>query len=285
MNIDKQAKHIAYNDSTHKYWNITTDEQYVSVTTLIGHYKQPFDEDFFSEYKAIERLLGINFNSLKSKVGYKQVPAAFKKGGILPVSPSMHNQILAEKKAEILAEWAAKRDAANRRGTEYHRNKEEYWQSRPKHILEGYSYTTSRVNTLDLLEDGIYPELLLYNDTYKLAGQADLVIKKGNLITIRDYKTNETIDKKSYQNPKTKEFTMMQYPLNNIQDCNYQHYTLQLSTYAWMIEELGYRVVGLYLDHIDHSGKEETHKLNYKKSAVLKMLNHYGKNNTKATGE
>ena len=30
---------------------------------------------------------------------------------------------------------------------------------------------------------------------------------------------------------------MLKYPLNNIQDTNFWHYTLQLSTYAWMIQK------------------------------------------------
>lgn len=35
----------------------------------------------------------------------------------------------------------------------------------------------------------------------------------------------------------TKRNAMMQYPLNNLMDCNYIHYTLQLSTYAWMLQK------------------------------------------------
>ena len=51
------------------------------------------------------------------------------------------------------------------------------------------------------------------------------------------HNTNKEIKKSSFYDVKTKQKQMMQYPLNNLQDCNYFHYNLQLSLYAWMIKK------------------------------------------------
>ena len=44
--------------------------------------------------------------------------------------------------------------------------------------------------------------------------------------------TNKEIKKRSFYDKNRKDVQHMKYPLNNIMDCNYWHYTLQLSTYA-----------------------------------------------------
>ena len=51
MKIDKQNGNVKYNDEDHLYWN--DDGKFISVTTLIGKYEQPFDEVFWSGYKAL----------------------------------------------------------------------------------------------------------------------------------------------------------------------------------------------------------------------------------------
>lgn len=60
---------------------------------------------------------------------------------------------------------------------------------------------------------------------------ADIVIKNGNEVIIGDWKTNKEIKTKGYFNKKTNKVQCMKYPLNNIPDINYYHYTLQMSIY------------------------------------------------------
>lgn len=56
MKIDKENDGVAFNDSAHTYWDINNlKKEYISVTTLIGSYAQPFDSDFWSKYKALEK--------------------------------------------------------------------------------------------------------------------------------------------------------------------------------------------------------------------------------------
>lgn len=46
------------------------------------------------------------------------------------------------------------------------------------------------------------------------------------------HNTGKEMEQKSYYDRRNKKHSMMKYPLNNIQDTNFWHYTLQLSTYA-----------------------------------------------------
>lgn len=38
MKIDKQNGNVAFENSSHTYWNVNDNEKYVSVTTLIHRY-------------------------------------------------------------------------------------------------------------------------------------------------------------------------------------------------------------------------------------------------------
>ena len=58
MKIDKLNGNVAFNEEKHKYFNVDDpSKEYISVTTLIHRFTQPFDKDFWSAYKALEKLL------------------------------------------------------------------------------------------------------------------------------------------------------------------------------------------------------------------------------------
>jgi hypothetical protein len=58
MQIDKQNGNIAFNEENHRYWNVSDEnKKFISVTTLIEKFGQPFDKDFWSAYKALETLI------------------------------------------------------------------------------------------------------------------------------------------------------------------------------------------------------------------------------------
>jgi hypothetical protein len=92
-----------------------------------------------------------------------------------------------------------------------------------------------------------------------------------------DFKTNKKLDKKSYFNPTTKQSTKMKYPLNNIDDCNFMHYSLQLSLYFWLANKLNSDLFlkGLYIIHYDHDGNVNNHECEYLKDDVERMLAYY----------
>ena len=47
------------------------------------------------------------------------------------------------------------------------------------------------------------------------------------------HNTNKKLEKESFYNKFTKSRTMMKFPMDNIMDCNFYHYSLQLSLYAY----------------------------------------------------
>lgn len=96
---------------------------------------------------------------------------------------------------------------------------------------------------------------------------------------IPTHNTNKKIDKKSFFDQTTKSNKTMYYPLNNIPDCNFYHYTLQLSTYAWMVEQINpeFKIKGLILIHSDHDGNVTTYNLDYHRDDVIRMLAYHKK--------
>lgn len=93
------------------------------------------------------------------------------------------------------------------------------------------------------------------------------------------HNTNKKIDQKSGFDSTTKSNARMKYPLNNLMDCNFYHYTLQLSTYAWMLQKINPQFVikDLILNHYDHNGKNTIYHCEYLKNDVERMLSHYKK--------
>lgn len=94
---------------------------------------------------------------------------------------------------------------------------------------------------------------------------------------IPTHNTNESIDKDSYYDSKKKQKQMLKYPLNNVIDANFWHYSLQLSTYALMLQQLDprFNIKGLLLIHFDHQGGTTTYECEYLKDDVKRMLNDY----------
>lgn len=86
------------------------------------------------------------------------------------------------------------------------------------------------------ITEGVYPEHFVYLKSAGLCGQADLVEIVNGKINITDYKTNKEIKDKSYVNWEGLSQKMFA-PVHHLDDCNLNHYNLQLSLYAYMINK------------------------------------------------
>ncbi len=62
--VDKENSEVFFNDEKHLYLDKLTGEPYISVTTLVGNYTNPFNESFMSKYKALEELADYDHFSL-----------------------------------------------------------------------------------------------------------------------------------------------------------------------------------------------------------------------------
>lgn len=85
-----------------------------------------------------------------------------------------------------------------------------------------------------LLNNAIYPEYLLYLESALIAGQVDRIDTINYEIFVCDYKTNKKIDKESYVDWEGRSKKML-YPVEHLDDCNMNHYTLQMSLYAYIL--------------------------------------------------
>lgn len=284
MKIDKKNGAVCFNEESHTYWNENDDAKYVSVTTLIERYGQPFDKDFWSAYKALELLLPkeawpIEKRSLLNSHKFdKEILDTY---GITELDFNKTQQ-------GILDEWDKTNRESCERGTKIHASIEQSMYDMGANVSlkkfgVGGKFICDKGRTLLDLENGVYPEYLISNTSednlLRLAGQIDLLVKEGNDIIIMDWKTNKEIKQKSGFDTKTKSTAKMLYPLGHLDDCNYFHYTLQLSTYAWMIQQLNpdFRIKDLIMVHFDHNGKQTVYHLDYLKDEVESMLKHYKK--------
>ena len=285
MQIDKRNGNVCFNDENHKYFDVNDEsKQYISVTTLIDRYVQEFNKDFWSAYKALEKLLSKDAWQLEKK----SLLASKKFNKELLSTYDISENDFNKAQQDILDEWDKNNREACERGTKIHSELENNFYKAGKNItlqkfgIGGKFECRKDYSDLDL-EHGVYPEYLIYRESedgiLKIAGQVDLIIKNGNDIIIVDHKTNKKIDLKSGFNTQTKSTAKMKYPLNNLDDCNFWHYTMQLSTYAWMLQKINpnFVIKDLILNHYDHNGNNTLYHCEYLKHDVEKMLYHYKK--------
>ena len=283
--ITKQNGNIAFIEETHKYFDVTNpDAKFTSVTTMIHEYTQPFDKEFWSAYKALEKLLpkdvwNVEKKSLLNSKKFDKV--------LLDLHSVSENDFNREQQG-ILDEWDNENRKSCERGTKIHADLENSFYQKKKDIdiskFEiGGKFVCEKGRTALDLENGIYPEYLISrvseDGKLRIAGQIDLLVKKGNKLTIGDFKTNKKIETKSFFNQRTKQSVKMKFPLNNLDDTNYWHYCLQLSTYAWMLQKYNpeFEIEDLVMIHFDHNDNMTVYHLPYLKTEVIKMLNHFKK--------
>lgn len=200
---------LQFTAENHKYQSIEDPSiNWTSATGLISKFKEPFDQ------KAVAEKASQN----KKSKWYKMDPK------------------------EIVALWGKETTRAVTLGSWYHDQRE-------KELIE---CDTLQRNGVDLsiirpieqdgiklspsqkLTPGIYPEHMVYLKSAKLCGQADRVEVIGDKVNIYDYKTNKKIETESWTNWEgvSKKMTG---PVNHLDDCNLNHYALQLSLYMYII--------------------------------------------------
>jgi len=143
---------------------------------------------------------------------------------------------------EIKAAWKAEANRATSLGTWYHNCREK--DICELDTMERMGLTVPVVKPIEIegikyspeqkLTDGVYPEHLVYLKSAGLCGQSDLVEVIDGQVHITDYKTNKEIKTEGYTNWQGVTQKMLA-PVSHLDDCNLNHYTLQLSMYLYMI--------------------------------------------------
>tara|TARA_R100001463_G_scaffold2352_4_gene10007 strand:+ start:802 stop:1632 length:831 start_codon:yes stop_codon:yes gene_type:complete len=202
---------IIFNAEDHSYKSISADENinWISVTTLISKFKNPFNAE---------------------KVAIK-------------VSKKKNSKWYGIKPKKIQEIWNNESIRAMTLGTFYHDQREKDICSFSSIEREGFTIPVFapkgeedgiKIAPIQKLDPGVYPEHMVYLKSAGICGQADLVEVVDGKVNIIDYKTNKEIKTKSFKNWEGKS-ERMALPLSHLDDCNFSHYALQLSIYMYII--------------------------------------------------
>ena len=240
---------IKFIEESHQYFVDGTE--YISATTLIDKYKDDFDQEFWSMYKGFELLLrdeygddvGVaHLNELKTARPFKGV--GWFDWAIKTMGYSW--DALKDAQARILQKWSNDNDESRALGSQYHARKELEAKTKGYAInpFNNQHYWVKKPGDLDNLDEGYYPELIIHDKEYAVIGTADRVFIGGKKkVWIDDFKSNKEIKKQNM-------FQSMHDPLGKLDDCNYNHYRLQIGLYAWMLERRGYNIRGISINHL-----------------------------------
>lgn len=282
---------LYFNSDKHQYVFGTAPTKgnvFISVTTLIGLFKAKFDSDYWSYYKGLQRALGIEdkkeFSTLLRRRWQFDFDSKNKKDlthiGMLN---GISEKELLEAQNIILHEWKITNTTATTKGSKFHAFREN-----KAYVDKGAEHEGIFVKLIEELPEGLedlhhplysisIPELRLYNEEFMLAGTADeIFVNPDKTFSISDFKTNKKIDL-------TNKYQKMSYPLEHLEDNNFNHYCLQISIYAWMLEQFGYKpdtlkFLHVVIDEDDNVLSETPYYTHYMKKEVEDMLNYYKAN-------
>lgn len=204
MNFQINNKHIrddyiTFEPLSHIY--TVCDEKYTSVTTLIHKYFPKFNND-----KVIDKMM----NSSKWN----------------------ESKYFGMTKEEIKQNWEKKGSESSIKGTNLH------------DIIENY-YLNNKVSIS--YDDECFEQFLkfdkesklkvyrtewrIFSDDHKVAGSIDIIFEgsKPGSVKLYDWKRCSNIKKDN-------QYEKGYFPLDHIPNCNYEHYTLQLNIYKYILE-------------------------------------------------
>lgn len=218
---------VIFKAEDHSYKSTDPNESisWISVTTFVNQFKQAFD--------APAQALKSSRNK-RSKWFGLSVP-------------------------KILEAWESEGKRATDLGTWYHNERERDLMAHE--TIERSGVAIPIIKPLydgDLkmapdqkLVEGIYPEHFVYLKSAGICGQSDRVEVIKDTVDIVDYKTNKEIKKESFKNWEGVS-QRMSGPCAHLDDCNFNHYSLQLSTYLYIILKHNprYKPGKLWLHHI-----------------------------------
>ena len=284
--VDKENESVFFNDEKHVYLDKLTGEPYISVTTLLHSYEPPFNEFFYSHYKALEELADPDhFSLVKSGLIATQIwkPELVEK-------LKVNQEEFDAKVQEILDRWHSTRDESCLWGTQVHELMENSFYGQTHFDLSNYGCPNINGNYKCVagyypkkLEPGIYPEYLVSwvsPEGLRISGQIDCLICDNDLtINVLDWKTNKEIKKRGYYNSIKKKNASLLYPVSNLESCNWNIYQLQVSMYAYMLKQLNPEATigDLNIVHIDRNGKQTIHSCKYLEAEVERIIHHYSK--------
>lgn len=253
--------YLYFDEGPHKYTDSNGNE-YISVTTIIGNYVPKFDVKRWAHRKALEQ--GVSEKEI-IKQWDKIKNEACNRG--TNTHNGIENAIKDVSKFQEAIKYLQQvdgrcitvADIPNLSPTPLDINKfKEATDNKYPEIYKVFDFYTERGYT-------IYSEIGVFDPNLLISGTIDILCYRPTDFVILDWKTNRDglqfesgyykKDKTTIPNQLTKEWVRkndkMLPPLNHIAECNGSHYTMQLSIYARLVENiLEIPCVGLGLCHI-----------------------------------
>ena len=280
--------YLYFQEDGHKYTD-TYGNEYISVTTIIGNYSPKFDKDYWLHKKARE--LGITEKELakrwqditneactRGSHTHNGLEDGIKGSSMFKDAIKYLNQIETGRCITVA-------DIPNlkARPLDIEKFKEATNNKYPK-IYEVFDFYITRGYT-------IYSEIGVFLPNLLISGTIDVLAIKSDRFVILDWKTNKDglhFTSGYYKKDKTckpvqltnnwveKDEKMLP-PFNTLPECNGSHYTIQLSTYARMVELiLGIPCVGCGLCHIGTPFKLNQYGMPYRDEKGLYEIDKNG---------
>jgi hypothetical protein len=200
---------LIFKPEHHEYVSLNEENiDWVSVTSFIGNFKPKFDA----------KAQSVKSSKNKKSKWYGMTPEEFQQA------------------------WINEAKRATDLGTWYHNQRESDICELETIQRQGITVPIFKPVEVDgikyapeqKLVEGVYPEHMVYLKSAGLCGQSDYVEVVGGHVNIMDYKTNKEIKSEGFTNWEGIT-AKMSAPVNQLDDCNLNHYTLQLSLYMFII--------------------------------------------------
>ena len=170
------------------------------------------------------------------------------------------------KKEDLIADW----DKSASDGTMIHKQLETYLENkrtRPKHVKskQGVQWIKDTLKP----EWKVYTEVMVYSKELGISGMMDVLVYNpaDDVYAIVDWKTNKKIYMNSFGGKRgTRGSTA------DLADCNFIHYSLQLSLYRYILETYyGLNIASQVIVHLRENEYKEF-KCEYLKYSLAKMI-------------
>ena len=303
---------ILFNEAEHKYYD-TSGIVYTSVTTLINKYTNTFDTEFWCMYTALKEhkfivkpepskrkiYVGNRLYSLDTlmkdstfKHWYAEIDARWK--GVNAEACLRGNMFHNELEDSINLSKGDITGSTNNliQPSIIGKKPIKTQHDLDKTILkEKYPKVYNRLSGYIERGFSIFAEKKVFLREYQVAGMIDVPLLLDSYFAILDWKTNkDELHTTAGYYKKIKVGSgwvksdiwvetgeKFKYPLDMLEASKFNIYALQLSTYAYILEQWGYKLLnnGLEIIHFPLLGEPRLIKIPYLKQEVEIMLNHH----------
>jgi len=167
----------------------------------------------------------------------------------------------------LIKEWDYSRD----RGSYIHKELQDYIEDgirpRSNRGLAGAKWFKKQSTKFG---DKVFPEVIIYDESLKIAGSVDLLIFNSRLneCYLFDWKTNKKIDYEGFRGQKG-----LTKASRTLDDCKYNKYSLQTSFYKYLLEnKFNIPIKKTFLVHLTHDNNVDLIETDYLKHNISIML-------------